>query len=262
MIKRVFSFLLPLILCTTLITSCGSKKKLIYFQGDVVPTEVSALKTHTPRLEIGDILSIEVTSADPKIAEPFNQTELVRQGNQIGSYQNGVPATYGYLVTSDSTVSLPIVGKVKVGGLNREEAIVALEAVLTNYLTDAKVSLRILNFKITVLGEVKDPGTFSIPNERITILEAIGIAKDLLITGERSNILVIRHEDGVKKEFIVDLTSKDLFLSPAYYLKQNDIVYVSPNKKSRFDSSIFKTTSGIIISGTSLVLSTLILIFR
>ncbi|NRA11368.1 MAG: polysaccharide export protein, partial [Crocinitomicaceae bacterium] len=100
------------------------------------------------------------------------------------------------------------------------------------------------------------------PNERITILEALGIANDLKITGERSNILVIRHENGKKQEFRVDLTSKDVFSSPVYYLKQNDVIYVEPNKKSRFDSTIMKSTSGFFISTASLVLSVIILILQ
>jgi polysaccharide biosynthesis/export protein len=243
-----------------MLTSCATRKKLVYFQDETDGATTTEIISFTPKLEVGDIVSVEITGTDPEVAAPFNQTELVRQGNQIGSYQNGVPATYGYLIDSDSTVSLPIIGKVNIAGLNRVEAIVKIEDIAVEYLENPKVAIRILNFKITVLGEVRAPGSFSIPNERITILEAIGIAHDLKITGERRNVLVIRLEDGVKKEYRVDLTSKEVFSSPVYFLKQNDIIYVEPNKKSRYDASIFRSTGGIIISATSLIISTLIII--
>ena len=242
------------------LASCGSKK-LVYFQ-DSDGTVESIESYLVPKLEVGDIIAIEIVGADHELAKPFNESEMVRQGNQITSYTNGVPATYGYLVTSDSTVSIPIVGKVKVAGLSRNDAVKRLEDKVGEYLDNPSVAIRILNFKVTVLGEVSTPGTFSIPNERITILEAIGIANDLKITGERKNILVIRNENGEKKEYRIDITSKDVFHSPVYYLKQNDIVYVQPNRKARYDASLMKSTGGVIISATSLIISTLILIFR
>lgn len=255
--RKVVTLLLitPLIL-----SSCGNRKKIVYFQNGESTENLD--RYLTPKLEIGDVLSIEVTGADHEIAAPFNQAELVRQGNQIGSYENGIPATYGYLIAPDSTVSLPIVGKIKLAGLNRTNAVKEVEKKISAYLESASVSIRILNFKVTVLGEVKNPGTFSIPNERVSILEAIGIAKDLKITGERKNILVIRHIDGQKTEHRIDLTSKDVFQSPVYYLKQNDVVYVEPNRRARYDASILRTAGGAIISATSLIISTMVLIFK
>ena len=166
------------------------------------------------------------------------------------------------MVAPDSTVSLPIVGKVKLAGLNRNAAVKEVERVVGEYLDSPSVSLRILNFKITVLGEVKNPGTFSVPNERLSILEAIGIAKDLKITGERKNVLVIRHENGERKEYRIDLTTTAIFQSPVYYLKQNDVVYVEPNRKARYDASILRSAGGIVISATSLIVSTLVLIVK
>ncbi len=250
-----------LLIAPLIFGSCVNRKKLVYFQaGDGSIENIDQYLT--PHLEIGDVLSIEITGADHEIAAPFNQAELVRQGNQIGSYENGIPATYGYLVAPDSTVSLPIVGKVKLAGLNRNAAVKEVERVVGEYLDSPSVSLRILNFKITVLGEVKNPGTFSVPNERLSILEAIGIAKDLKITGERKNVLVIRHENGERKEYRIDLTTTAIFQSPVYYLKQNDVVYVEPNRKARYDASILRSAGGIVISATSLIVSTLVLIVK
>ncbi len=248
------------ILAYFVLSACHNTKHLVYFEhGDET---IEQIAERTIRLETGDILSIEVTTSDPEVAKPFNQAELVRQGNQSGSYENGVAASFGYLIAEDSTISMPIIGKVKVAGLTHGEAVKVVESTLAEYLDGPSISLRILNFKVTVLGEVDHPGTFSIPNERITILEAIGIAHDLKITGKRQNVLVIRTEGNQKKEYRVDLTSKNLFESPAYYLKQNDIVYVEPNSKSRYDASVMRTAGGVIISATSLIISTLILIVK
>lgn len=258
LLKKIVALIL---ISPLLLASCANRKKLVYFQQGA--ENVENLDAYlSPKLEVGDVLSVEVTATDPEIAAPFNQAELVRQGNQIGSYENGVPATFGYLVALDSTVSLPIVGKLKLAGLNRNDAVKIVEDKIGEFLQDPSVSIRILNFKVTVLGEVQNPGTFSIPNERVTILEAIGIARDLKITGERRNVLVIRHENGHKKEYRVDLTSKDIFLSPVYYLKQNDVVYVEPNRARRYDASIFRSAGGVIISATTLIVSTVALLLK
>lgn len=260
--RTIFSFSLILLVVGLIATSCGNRDKIVYFQGEQ-PIADSSAYYFSPTFEVNDLLSVEVSGTDPEVAAPYNQAEVWRQGgNQITSYENGVPATYGYLVDSDSSISLPIIGKVKIAGMQRDVAKDTIEARLSNYLEKPQVSIRLLNFKITVLGDVKNPGTFSIPNERITILEAIGIAKDLNITGNRKNILIVRTEGGKKKEFRIDITSKEVFTSPVYYLKQNDVVYVEPNNKARFDSSILRTTSGLIISVASLIISTMILITR
>ena len=153
---------------------------------------------------------------------------------------------------------LPIIGAVKIGGLTRDSAISVIRNVLLEHLESPHVSIRILNFKVTVLGEVNNPGTFAVPNERINIIEAIGVAKDLKITGKRKNVVVIRNENGQNKEYRVDLTSKTLFQSPVYMLKQNDIVYVEPNFKARYDASILRTTGGVILSATSLIITTFV----
>lgn len=254
------NLLLLLTIGVFFLQSCVNSKNLVYFEnGD---EKIENLNLRETVLEIGDILSIEVTGGDAEIVKPFNQTELVRQGNQSGSYDNGVAASFGYLISTDSTITMPVIGKLKVAGLTKNEATQRIQDVLANYLNNPSISLRILNFKVTVLGEVENPGTFAIPNERISVLEAIGIAKDLKITGKRTNVLVIRSENNIKSEYRLDLTSKNIFESPAYYLKQNDIVYVEPNKKARYDATVLRSTGGIIISATSLIVSTLVIIFK
>ncbi len=258
--KHSFSSLGVLLLLALILISCGSRKKLVYFQGE--EDSVQLEQYYELKIEPGDILSIDITGTDHDVAKPYNQAEMVRQGNQAPTYDNGVPVSYGYLVSSDSTISLPIVGKVLAGGKTRNELVADIEETVKAYIDKPQVSVRLMNFKVTVLGEVENPGTFNVPNERITIIEAIGVAKDLKITGERSNILVIRNENGEKKEYRVDLTSKDVFSSPAYYLKQNDVVYVEPNSKSRYDSTLLRSAGNVIISATSLIISTIILITK
>ena len=119
------------------------------------------------------------------------------------------------------------------------------------------VNVQILNYKVTVLGDVLRPGTFKIPNERITILEAIGLAGDLNITGNRKNVKIVRDENGKKSEYLLDLTSSSIFYSPAYYLQQNDVVYVEPNTAARNNSTVWKTSGSIFISTVALVITTI-----
>jgi polysaccharide export outer membrane protein len=123
------------------------------------------------------------------------------------------------------------------------------------------ILFKILNYKITVLGDVRNPGTFTIPNEKVTIFEAIGIAGDLLITGKRNNVKVIRESDTGRKEFIVDLTSSDVFNSPVFYLQQNDLVYVEPNR-SKINSSIINTSNVSLVLSSVSVLLTIIFLFN
>ena len=253
--------LAAIISVSAIITSCGSKKDIVYFY-DSEGTSQKIENFLTPKLESGDIISVEISCSDPEIAKPFNKFIPVNQGNQIITYDNGAPASRGYLIDADSTVSLPILGKIKVGGLYRTDAVKLIEKEVSKYMETPSVSIRILNFKVTLLGDVKKPGTYTIPNERVTLLEALGVANDLEITGNRTNVLVIRHENGERNEYRVDLTGTELFESPVYYLKQNDVVYVQPNKKARYEASLLRTAGGIIISGTSLIISTLVLIFR
>jgi polysaccharide export outer membrane protein len=182
--------------------------------------------------------------------------------NLYGGYTMGAPTQPGYLVQENGNIEFPIIGSIKVGGLTRTQAIELIKQQLSSYVVNPTVSVRILNFRVTVLGEVRNPGTFTIPNERITILEALGISGDLLITGERQNVLVIREEDGTRKEYRVDLTQESLFSSPVFYLQQNDVVYVEPNRAKRSAALINASNTGIVLSSLSLVLTTLILIFK
>jgi polysaccharide export outer membrane protein len=134
-----------------------------------------------------------------------------------------------------------------------------MRELLTAYLENPVVHIRILNFKVTVLGDVKKPGTFNVPNERITLLEALGVAGDLNITGVRDNVLVLRNENGKSVQYRVDLTQASLLESPVYYLKQNDVVYIEPNAAARFSSTLLKNSSSVSIPLISVILTAFLL---
>ena len=260
--KKVFLFLFALVFIAS---SCASKKKMNYFQ-DKDSADTTAVKSnhssYTPTLQKDDFLSISISSMDIESIKPF----IIGQGvalnlTQNSGYTTGAAATSGFLIDANGDIDYPIIGKIHLAGLNRMEATDLIKSQLSLYVSAPTVTIQIQNFKVTVLGDVNRPGSFNIPNERVTLLEAIGIAGDLSITGVRQNVLVIRDVDGVKTEYRVDLSSKDIFSSPVYYLSQNDVVYVEPNRAKR-NSSLVSSTAGILISITSLVITTITLIVR
>jgi polysaccharide export outer membrane protein len=259
MFKFHFKFFFTLIIVGAFISSCTNKKKLIYFQGGLNTGEAN--KSYSPILKTDDILSITVMGLDAQAISPFNLP--VHSINQnIGGYAQGAPTPPGYLIDADGNIDFPVIGKVKLAGLSRSIAIDTLKKLMTPYLSKPTILLRILNYKITVLGEVRNPGTFTIPNERVTLPEALGIAGDLSITGLRKNVLVVRDVDGKKTEYRVDLTSKELFSSPVYYLSQNDVVYVEPNR-AKINSSVVNTANiSLVVSVISLLVTMSILFTR
>jgi polysaccharide export outer membrane protein len=255
--QLLWALILPSL--SLLLNACYTKRDLVYFQGQA--TEFVTQSSHDPTIKTDDLLSILVMANDEKSVLLFNMPSGV--GNNLyGGYAQGAPTPPGYLVHSDGTIDFPVIGSIKLAGLTRSAAVEELKRQLASYIVNPTISLRILNFRITVLGEVRNPGTFTIPNERISLPEALGIAGDLLITGVRKNVAVIRDEDGKRKEYRVDLTQESLFSSPVFYLQQNDIVYVEPNEAKRNSSLINVANYGVVISSISLVVTTLILIFK
>jgi polysaccharide export outer membrane protein len=247
-----------------LFSGCVSKSKINYFQqknetNDSLVANTSN-RNYTPVFKFDDYLSIEVTSLDEESTKLFTLNSL-NNANQMPNYANGIAATSGYLIDANGFINMPVIGEVKLVGLNRMEATELIKSKLTEFITNPIVNIRIQNFKVTVLGDVRIPGSYNIPNERITLPEVIGIAGDLNITGLRNNILVIRDVNGVKTEYRVDLTSKDVFKSPAYFLTQNDVVYIEPNRAKR-NSSIISSTAGVLISITSLIVTTINLVTK
>ncbi len=257
---RIFGILLLFGLVGSF-TSCTSKKKLIYFQGSEAVSTSDANKNYTPILRTDDLLSINVMGVDADAVKPFNLPQQYA-AQIVGGYMQGAPTPPGYLIDGDGNIDFPVLGKIKLGGLDRTAAAELLKVKLQAYVNNPSVLIRILNYKITVLGEVRNPGTFTIPNERISLPEALGISGDLLITAVRKNVLVIRDVDGKKTETRVDLTSKSLFSSPVYYLHQNDVVYVEPNRAKINSSVVNASNVGIAISVLSLLITMVTLLSR
>ena len=237
-----------------LILSCGAKKDVIYFQNAKDFETIVDTDTFTPKFKVNDIVSIIVSTFDLEAVRPFN---LYKGGDE-----NQTTEVVDYLVDIDGNIDYPVLGKVKLIGLTLEEAKNLFKLKLSDYLKDPIVNIRILNFRISVLGQVRVPGRYEISGERVTLLEALAMAGDLDIKGERSNILVIRDFNGTKTYSRVDLTSKELFNSPVYYLTQNDVVYVEPNKSARTQSFFDSRISTAISIASILITSTIILLTR
>jgi polysaccharide export outer membrane protein len=189
-----------------------------------------------------DIISIIVSSTDPELAASFN---LPIASYQAGSEMASVSGSsyqklLGYSVSNDGDIYFPVLGRIHVAGLNRWELsdLIKHRLIDGKFIKDPVVTVEFMNFKVSVMGEVNYPGTYSIDGDKITILQALSLAKDLTIYGRRDNITIIREQNGERHIYKVDLRSSDLFNSPAYYLQQNDIVYVEPNKVRAGQSTI------------------------
>jgi polysaccharide export outer membrane protein len=240
-----FLFFIGLNFC---LMSCVVRKDMIYFQhADTTSLTrnviLDTLNYYTPILRPDDLISIQVCAMDPDVVRPF------MLGGTVVTSSNNISTTNPptYLIDAKGNIEFPVLGTLKLAGLSRNDAIVLIKERLKSYVSNPIVNMRILNFKITVLGEVKSPGVYTILNERVSLPEAIGLAGDLNITGIRKNVLVIREKDGKKIETRVDLTTRDAFKSPVFYLNQNDLVYVEPNK-TRINASVNSlayTTIGI-----------------
>jgi polysaccharide export outer membrane protein len=244
-------------------TSCGSYKKVVYFQGEDSDSIVSP-NTYTPVFKKDDYITVTVSADDPETAVPFNYPTQAGGGMQQQMMQGGrggvgPPNIGGYLVDEEGYIELPIIGKIEAAGKSRTELKEELKSIYKQYLSSPTVDIMIRNFKITVLGDIGG-GIIQVTTDRITILEAIGAAGDLPITGKRKNILVIRERDGIKQEYRVDITSKDIFNSPVYYLEQNDIIYVEPNAVARAGNAYWLNVLPSVLSLGSFVFTTILLI--
>ena len=218
------------------LTSCVSTKQLAYFQDGVEQeTTATTVARYTPTIQPGDLLAVQVNSLNPEASSFFNPYTAIAVADRGGQPMQVTPTTplptqNGYLVDSDGTIELPVLGKLAVMGLTTTEVRDNLRQKLGTYLKEPTVNVRNLNFRISVMGEVSRPSLFTIPNERITLLEALSLAGDVTIYGRRENVLVIREENGQRAFGRIDLTNRNVFKSPYYYLHPNDVVYVEPGR--------------------------------
>jgi polysaccharide export outer membrane protein len=239
--------------------SCTSTKKVTYFT-NLKDTAFRAIQADPdPMIHANDLLSITVTSANPEASMQFNAPVISAapaSNAATNTASPGVSPGAGYLVNPDGHIQFPVLGNIAAAGMTKNQ----LRDNITNTLLDKKllvdpiVNVRFLNFKVTVLGEVARPTVISVPNEKISILEAIGLAGDLTVFARRDNVLVIREEDGKKVIKRLNLNSAEIFTSPYYYLKSNDVVYAEPTGNKVAATSTFRQTLPLVLSILSLAI--------
>lgn len=223
---------LILLLIGLFVSSCTSKRNLTYFSDlpQNASYQAAIVNAYEPTIQKGDILSITVSSLDAASNAMFNTGTLQTGMTKVtGIGASADLGKEGYLVGGDGHVNFPIIGQIQLKDLTLTQAHEKMQRELIKYVKEPIVNIRYLNFKITVIGEVQKPTTFVIPNDRINVLEALGMAGDMTVYGKRQNVLVIREENGERNMVRLDFNSKDVFSSPYFYLKQNDIVYVEPS---------------------------------
>ena len=258
--RKIFSLLL-IVTGVLLAASCANVKDIAYFQNKVTDHPEKIDKHAGIVIQPKDMLSIVVSRRNPELAAMFNLPVVSYQAgsevSQIGGYNQRLMA---YSVDNEGMIDFPVLGKLEVAGLTRWELAEMIKKKLISggYLSDAVVTVEFMNFKVSVLGEVTMPGTFNIEGDKVTVLQALALARDLTIYGRRDNVCVIREQDGRRVMYQINLTDVDLFKSPAYFLQQNDVVYVEPNiekaRQSTIDDKGLRITT-IAVSSTSVLLS-------
>ncbi|AEE53255.1 polysaccharide biosynthesis/export family protein [Haliscomenobacter hydrossis] len=225
---RIFSLLFWVFIVLGLTSSCVSHKQLLNYQENLPDTAFMAPKKH-PNISIqpNDVLGIKVFSTEMELAAPFNVTssQFSESFINIESIQLS-----GYLVSQEGTISFPVLGNLKLEGLSISEARDSIVEKLKQHLKDPIVNLRLLNFRVTVSGEVKNPGAFNVINERISLLDALALAGDLTDYADRKDVLLVREVGGVQSLNRINLQTASFFQSEFYYLRQNDLIYVKPIK--------------------------------
>ena len=251
-------YLFIALLAAGLTSSCTSYKNVPYMQDiETVNNYGKVIPLYDAKIMPKDLLSITINTTDPQAAAPFNltvQTPLNAALTNINTTTQ--PTLQQYLVNNKGEIDFPVVGRLKVGGLTKNEAEDLIREKLQPYLKEKPiVTVRMANYKISVLGEVARPGTFTVSNEKVNVLEALAMAGDMTVYGVRTNVKLIREDAEGKREIVqLDLTKSDLILSPYFYLRQNDILYVTPNQTKAKNSDIGTTTTTW-ISATSIMVS-------
>lgn len=220
-----------------MLTSCRSTEEIAYIHDAPRDSALAISGQFSKGIQANDLLSIYVESETPESTIQFNQ-----ETNKIATSSSGAimnPGTNsgvtGYLVNHDGDIIFPVLGKIHVLGLTHNDlaALIETRLVQEGHIKDPKVTVKLMNFKVSVLGDVTRPGQLVIDGERLTIFEALSMVGDLTIYGQRQNVTIIREENGVRTIGELDLSSKDVFNSPYYYLHQNDVVYVEPNMRRK-----------------------------
>ena len=246
-----------LFICILSVTSCTSYKNVPYLQNpEVVNSYMDTLPMYDATIMPKDLLTITVNTSDPEAAAPFNLVVQSPINVARSSNLTQQPSLQQYLVSNEGAIDFPVLGRLKVGGLTKSQAEDLIREKLGDYLRETPiVTVRMSNYKIAVLGEVARPGMFTVNNEKVNIFEALAMAGDLTVWGLRDNVKLIREDAAGKREIInLNLNNAEIVTCPYYYLQQNDILYVSPNKTKAKNSDIGQSTS-LWFSATSILVS-------
>ena len=259
-IRKIFYSLTAVLM----LASCGSQKDVPYFQNSESVDLSKSQYLYDARIMPKDQLTITVSTLDDQAAVPFNLTVPTPQSaNNRSSYSQAMLQTY--LVDNAGFINFPVIGQLKLGGLTKSEAEKMIEDKIRPYMAAEEnpiVTVRMTGYQISVIGEVARPGTFTVSREKISILEALAQAGDLTIYGQRKNVQLIREDaTGKKSIYVFDLTDADIINSPYFYLQQNDVVYVTPNKVKAQNSSVGSMTT-LWFSATSILISLTSLLYN
>ena len=257
-VRSLYGTLFPCLSAVFLLASCQSYKKVPYLQDAEIVKNVNQQESlYDAKIMPKDLLTIVVSCTSPELAVPFNLTVASPASVSTSDNQLTVqPVLQPYLVDNEGKINFPVLGELKVGGLTKKEMEDLIIEKLKPYIKETPiVTVRMVNYKISVLGEVARPGTFTISNEKVNLLEALAMAGDMTVWGVRDNVKLIRESANGKQEIItLDLNSAETILSPYYWLQQNDIVYVTPNKAKARNSDLGNSTS-LWFSATSILVS-------
>ena len=240
--KNIYLNVLAFMAIVLTFNSCISSKQIAYFQKGVNQSDTLQIaKAYIPTIQAGDILLINIGSLNPAASSFFNPYSTMSVGSETtdasSAAASGITqspsvsqtAAPNFLVDENGAIELPLIGNIKLGGLTTAQARDLIKERIKKYLKEPTINVRVINYKVSVMGEVVHPSVYVIPNEKITLPEALSLAGDLTIFGKRENVLIIRDDNGKKIFARVNLSNRDLYTSPYYYLHNNDVVYVEPN---------------------------------
>lgn len=243
------------VVLTGAFSSCISRTEIAYLQEQQDAARPVGDSLYDARIKPKDLLTITVNTFDREASLPFN---LMYPSNSPNGYSNtvGEGTMQKYLVDNDGDIDFPVLGRIKVAGLTKKELEAYIRGRLNVYLKEEPlVNVRMVNYKISVLGEVAHPNTYIITNEKVNVLEALALAGDMTIYGKRKNVKLMREgESGEREVYTIDLTDKNLIHSPYFYLQQNDVLYVEPNK-TKMRNSRYSAMTGQVLTGTSVLVS-------
>lgn len=257
--RRIF-----LLTAAALLASCASQRRVVYLQ-DIQPGDrIPVAESYQIRIKPLDRLTVVVNSRNPELAAPFNTSSSYTSlnGSQASSSAAGVNALQVRTVDTEGMLDMPIIGPVPCAGKTREELArdIARKIEAGGYISDPTVNIQFADMKISVIGEVARPGQYDIVNDRVSLFDALSMAGDLTIYGVRDGVVVIREENGVRTSASLDMTSREIYDSPYFYLQQNDVVYVKPNKYKAQSGEISQNRNFYLsLVGTAISVATLII---